>query len=55
MPLKHGKSEKVMSENIREFHTGETYQHTKEKFGKKKADKQAIAVAYAMAKRKGKK
>jgi len=45
MPLKPGKSKKVVSENISEFHKGETYSKTKKKFGKEKADKQAVAVA----------
>ncbi len=45
MPLKPGKSKIVVSENISEFHGGRTYQHTKEKFGKETADKQAIAAA----------
>ena len=53
MPLKTGKSKKVISQNIEEFHTGKTYAHTQEKFGKKRADQQAVAVAYSMA-RKGK-
>ena len=54
MGLKKGKSKKVVSENISEFHGGETYQKTKKKFGKKKADKQAIAVALETARRSGK-
>jgi hypothetical protein len=45
MPLKSGKSKKVVSENISEFHKGKTFAKTKKKFGKAKADKQAIAVA----------
>ena len=45
MPLKPGKSKKVVSENISEFHKGKTFDATKEKFGKEKADKQAVAVA----------
>jgi len=53
MPVKKGKSKKVFQENIREFHTGKTYAATKKKFGKKKADKQAVAVAYS-AKRRSK-
>lgn len=51
MPLKAGKSQKVISENISEFHGGKTYNATKAKFGKEKADKQAIAVAMSNARR----
>lgn len=54
MPLKKGSSRKTVSENIREFHTGKTYAHTASKFGKKKADKQAVAVALSEARRSGK-
>jgi hypothetical protein len=45
VPLKAGKSKRVVSENISEFHGGKTYAHTKAKFGKKRADKQAVAAA----------
>jgi hypothetical protein len=45
MPLKPGKSKAVVSENIKEFHTGKTFAATAAKFGKKKADKQAVAAA----------
>lgn len=51
MPLKKGKSKSAVSENIREFHTGKTYAHTAAKFGKKDADKQAIAAALSTARR----
>lgn len=51
MPLKKGRSKKVISENIREFHTGKTYAHTAAKFGKERANKQAIAAAYSSARR----
>jgi hypothetical protein len=53
MPLKSGKSKKVVSDNISEFHKGQTYAKTKGKFGKEKADRQAIAVALSK-KRKSK-
>lgn len=51
MPLKAGKSQKVISENISEFHGGKTYAATKSKFGKEKADKQAVAVAMSNARK----
>jgi hypothetical protein len=53
MPLKSGKSKKVVSENISEFHKGKTFAKTEAKFGKEKADKQAVAVAMSK-KRKAK-
>lgn len=51
MPLKSGSSKKIVSENIREFHGGPTYSHTAEKFGKNRADAQAIAVALSNARK----
>src|SRR6185437_3282005 len=45
MPLKG-----TVSQKISEFHTGATYAHTRAKFGKARADRQAIAAA--MSKRK---
>ena len=55
MPLKKGKSKKVISENIRElmhsFHqTGKIGTSTPE--SNKKAQKQAIAIAFDMAEKK---
>lgn len=44
MPLKKGAS---IGENIREFHKGATFARTARKFGKGRANKQAIAVAFA--------
>jgi hypothetical protein len=51
VPLKKGKSRKTVSSNIKEFHKGKTYAKTKKKFGKKKANKQAVAAAYATRRR----
>lgn len=51
MPLRKGTSQKVVSENISEFHGGKTYAKTKAKFGKKRADKQAVAVAMSEKRR----
>ena len=51
MPLRKGKSSATVSKNISEFHTGKTYAHTLAKFGKERADKQAIAVALNAARK----
>jgi hypothetical protein len=45
MPLLKGSSKKVISKNISEFHKGKTFAKTAKKFGKKKANAQAIAAA----------
>lgn len=45
MPIKLGSSPAVVSSNIAEFHKGSTFQKTADKFGKDRADKQAVAVA----------
>ena len=55
MPLKKGASKKTVSKNIKEFHGGKTYAHTKSKFGKEKADRQAVAVALNEKRRSAKK
>jgi len=56
MPLKKGKSQKTISNNIKEFHKGKTFAHTEQKFGKQTANKQAVAVALSTARKsKGKK
>jgi len=54
VPLKSGSSQKTISSNIDELHSGNTFARTKAKFGKSKANKQAIAIAYSKA-RKSKK
>ncbi len=51
MPLKSGNSQAVVSQNIEEFHRGETYQRTKATFGKDRANKQAVAVALGKARK----
>jgi hypothetical protein len=53
MPLKAGKSRKTVSNNIREFATGKTFAKTAAKFGKKRAEKQAVAVALSTARKSG--
>ncbi len=45
MPLKKGTSKKIVSKNISELHSGKTFAHTAKKFGKEKAQKQAVAIA----------
>jgi len=49
MPLKAGKSKKIISSNIAEFHKGKTFAKTAKKFGKATANKQAVAASYAKA------
>jgi hypothetical protein len=49
MPLKKGK--KNIGTNIKELHKGPRYAANKKKFGKKKADKIAIAAAINVAKK----
>lgn len=51
MPLKPGKSRATISQNIREFHTGKTFKRTAAKFGKARANKQAVAVAESEARK----
>ncbi len=53
MPLKKGKSNKTISKNISEFHKGNTFKKTAAKFGKDRANKQAVAVALNQARKSG--
>ena len=53
MPLQKGRSRKTVAKNIREFHGGKTYKATEEKFGKAKANRQAVAVALSEARKSG--
>jgi hypothetical protein len=53
MPLLPGKGKKVVSENISEFHKGKTFAATAAKFGKKKADAQAVAAAMSKKQESG--
>jgi hypothetical protein len=53
MPLQKGTSKKTFSSNIKEFHKGQTYASTMKKFGKAKADKQSVAVAYSEKRKSG--
>ena len=55
MPLQPGSSQTVVSDNIREFSHGQTYQKTQRKFGASKAHKQAVAVALSNARKSRKK
>lgn len=51
MPLKRGKSKAAFESNLHEFKQGKTYARTSKKFGKKKADKQNLAVAFSQARK----
>ena len=51
MPLKSGSSKAVVSDNIREFSHGKTFEKTSAKFGASKAHKQAVAVALRTARK----
>jgi len=55
MPVIKSAKKSVVGKNIKEFHTGKTYAHTLAKFGKAKANKQAIAVALSTQRRARKK
>lgn len=52
MPLTKSSKPSAVAANIREFHAGKKYAKTASKFGKERADKQAIAVAFSMARKR---
>ena len=57
MPLQMSDTQAATRDNFREFGKGKTYRHTRRKYGKKRANKQRIAVVLsnkrkASAKRK---
>jgi len=54
MPLQPGSSRKTISHNIRELHEGRTWERTAMEYGKKKADKQSVAIALNEARKSGK-
>ena len=53
MPLKPGRSRKVIAENFDELRHGKTFARTERKFGKRKAEKQMIAIALSTARKTG--
>jgi hypothetical protein len=56
MPLVQSDTQAATEDNFREFGKGKTYRRTKRKYGKKRADRQRIAVVLSnKRKAKGKK
>ena len=51
MPLKKGSSKATVSKNISELHKWKTFSATSKKFGKAKANKQAVAIALSAARK----
>ena len=53
MPLRKGTSRATTRKNFEEFGAGRTYSATKKRHGKKKADKQRIAVVLKNKRKSG--
>lgn len=51
MPIRPGSGKSTVSRNISELHSGEQYARTRKKFGKRKANKQAVAIALSEARK----
>ncbi len=49
MPLKKGKSKKTIKSNFHELRHGKQYKKTARKYGKKRAQKQMIAIVLKKA------
>ena len=55
MPLKRGTSRKTTEENFHELRHGKTFSRTEKRYGKKRAQKQMVAVALNEKRKSGKK
>ena len=55
MPLKSGKSKKTVSSNISELSKGPHHAKMEKKFGKAKAQKIDVAIAYSKSRQSGSK
>lgn len=51
MPLSKGTSREAVSASVREFHRGETYARTAARYGRARADAQAVAAALSARRR----
>lgn len=55
MPIKKGFSKTTQQKNFHELRHGKTYAHTAGKFGRKRADKQMVAIVLSSARKAKKK
>ena len=51
MPLLPGKSRSVQEQNFHELRHGKTFAHTQKKFGKRRAEKQMVAIVLSNARK----